>query len=102
MGHSYREDPRFKFLVEGYKPRFAWWEAVVLSRKFFLSCVRILVQSLVLQGQLGVAILFLCAMAQARYILSFFCVTMFLLCFFFFLTLVLMCFLGINLTNLGI
>ena len=69
--------------MEGYESSFAWWEAVVLSRKFLLSCVRILVQSLVLQGQLGVVILFLYAMAQKRYILCF-SVAMFFLFFFFF------------------
>ena len=61
-----REDSRFKFLMEGYQSSFGWWEAVVLSRKFLPSCVRILVQSPVVQGQMGVAILFMCSMAQAR------------------------------------
>ena len=64
FGHKYRLDPRFKFLVEGYSSDFCWWEAVVLCRKFLLSCVRMLVTSSRVQGQLGVLLLFGCTMAQ--------------------------------------
>ena len=43
---------------------------MVLLRKFLLSCVRILVTSPSVQGQLGVLILFGCAMVQSLYVSS--------------------------------
>ena len=70
FGHTLISDHRFNFLVEGYSPQFCWWEAVVLLRKFLLSCVQVLVRSPEVQGLLGVAILFACTTAQSLYVLS--------------------------------
>ena len=65
MSRLLRTDSRFKFLFDGYTSQLCWWESVVLLRKFLLSCVRILVTSPSVQGQLGVLILFGCAMVQS-------------------------------------
>ena len=69
FGHRFKLDPRFNFLVEGYSSQFHWWEAVILLRKFLLSCVPVLVRSPEVQGLLGVAILFACTTAQSLYVL---------------------------------
>ena len=69
FGHRFKRDPRFNFLVEGYSSQFHWWEAVILLRKFLLSCVQVLVRSPEVQGLLGVAILFACTTAQSLYVL---------------------------------
>ena len=63
-------DARFKFFFIGYKSEWCWWEAVILLRKFLLSCVQVLVRSPEVQGLLGVAILFACTTAQSLYVLS--------------------------------
>ena len=55
--------------MEGYSSQFYWWEAMILLRKFLLSCVQVLVRSPEVQGLLGVAILFACTTAQSLYVL---------------------------------
>ena len=64
-----QSDAQFSFLFNGYNNDHFWWEAVVLLRKFMLSCVRVLVKSPGVQGQLGVLILFGCTMVQSLYVL---------------------------------
>lgn len=64
-------DTQLRFLFDGYNDDYFWWEAVVLLRKFMLSCVRVLVRSPGVQGQLGVLILFGCTMAQSLYVFAF-------------------------------
>ena len=41
---------RFKFLFDGYEERFSWWEALVLLRKFLLSCILVFFRDPLVQG----------------------------------------------------
>jgi hypothetical protein len=42
--------PRFKFLFDGYLKERKWWEAVILLRKLFMSCLTVFIRDTTIQG----------------------------------------------------